>query len=208
MGKPYGFPFIFFIKEVKYNKMAQIAYVKSYRTLPFDKEEDYGFYDIVYVRSSKESYNKKIKDYVLKTIGGKKGSVETKAWNLAFQLQAENSIKKFYEDRELWLQNQGLMQGDRQTYENIMDNAVKELEQNIRNHYSNIGSKEEVPSTSSMITAMGNVIKDFKTSGQVKTINDLLTKAREMEVKINNSGLNTDDLRNYLQAFNKENTTN
>ena len=111
--------------------MAQIAYVKSYRTLPFDKEEDYGFYDIVYVRSSKESYNKKIKDYVLKTIGGKKGSVETKAWNLAFQLQAENSIKKFYEDRELWLQNQGLMQGDRQTYENIMDNAVKELEQKL-----------------------------------------------------------------------------
>ena len=207
MGKPYGFPFIFFIKEVKYNKMAQIAYVKSYRTLPFDKEEDYGFYDIVYVRSSKESYNKKIKDYVLKTIGGKKGSVETKAWNLAFQLQAENSIKKFYEDRELWLQNQGLMQGDRQTYENIMDNAVKELEQNIRNHYSNIGSKEEVPSTSSMITAMGNVIKDFKTSGQAKTINDLLAKVGEMEAKINNSGLNTDDLQNYLQAFDKENTT-
>lgn len=187
--------------------MAQIAYVKSYRTLPFDKEEDYGFYDIVYVRSSKESYNKKIKDYVLKTIGGKKGSVETKAWNLAFQLKAENSIKEFYEDRKLWLQNQGLIQGDRQTYENIMDNAVKELEQNIRNHYSNIGSKEEVPSTSSMITAMGNVIKDFKTSGQAKTINDLLVKVREMETKINNSGLNTDDLQNYLQAFNKENTT-
>lgn len=207
MGKPYGFPLYFFIKEVKYNKMAQIAYIKSYRTLPFDKEEDYGFYDIVYVRSSKESYNKKIKDYVLKTIGGKKGSDQTKLWNRIFQAQAEKSIRDFYEDRELWLQNQGLIQGDPQTYEKIMDSAVKELEQNIRNHYSNLGNNEEVPSMSNMITKMGNVIKNFKTSGQAKTINELLIELKEMEKKINSSGLNTNDLRAYLQAFDKENTT-
>ena len=69
---------LFFYKGSEIYNMAQVAFVKSYRTLPFDKEENYGFYDIVYVRSSKESYNKKIKDYVLKTIGGKKGSDETK----------------------------------------------------------------------------------------------------------------------------------
>lgn len=187
--------------------MAQVAFVKSYRTLPFDKEEDYGFYDIVYVRSSKESYNKKIKDYVLKTIGGKKGSDETKLWNRIFQAQAEESIKNFYKDRELWLQNQGLIQGDQQTYEKIMDSAVKELEQNIRNHYSNLGDNEVVPSMSNMITAMGDVIKKFKTSGQAKTITDLLTEVAKMEKKINDSGINADDLQNYLQAFNKENTT-
>ena len=54
---------LFFYKGSENNKMAQVAFVKSYRTLPFDKEEDYGFYDIVYVRSSTESYNKKIKNY-------------------------------------------------------------------------------------------------------------------------------------------------
>lgn len=198
---------LFFCKGSESNKMAQVAFVKSYRTLPFDKEEDYGFYDIVYVRSSKESYNKKIKDYVLKTIGGKKGSDETKLWNRIFQAQAEESIKNFYKDRELWLQNQGLIQGDQQTYEKIMDSAVKELEQNIRNHYSNLGDNKVVPSMSNMITAMGNVIKEFKTSGQAKTINDLLTEVAEMEKKINDSGINADDLQNYLQAFNKENTT-